>query len=127
MRTLNRLGRIDGCSESQQNAEPPSSPLLSSTTGGTTAKERLAALVYGRAAGGAGGNFLTGTGGNSNSNRAGGHFVSLSRNFINDLKQLMSQLQSSEMHLHFIRCFVPNAQMLPLTFNRLLLLKQVRR
>ncbi|PFH33491.1 myosin J [Besnoitia besnoiti] len=55
-----------------------------------------------------------------------GHFSSLSRTFINDLRQLMTQLGSSSMHLHFIRCFVPNGEMLPLTFNRLLLLRQLQ-
>lgn len=130
MRTLNRLGRLEVSPDSQQNADPaPPSPLLTAAGMHGAAKERLASLVYGRTGGG-GGNFLAGTGGSgsgSNSRGGGGHFVSLSRNFINDLKQLMCQLQSAEMHLHFIRCFVPNAQMLPLTFNRLLLLKQVRR
>nr|CCA30021.1 hypothetical protein NCLIV_068980 [Neospora caninum Liverpool]CEL71234.1 TPA: hypothetical protein BN1204_068980 [Neospora caninum Liverpool] len=114
MRTLRRLSLADSSkSASLPSAlgDPPVSPAsLSPTHGGaartvSTAREASVPSLAG-------------------ANK--GHFSSLSRTFINDLRQLMIQLQSSSMHLHFIRCFVPNAKMLPLTFDRLLLLRQLQ-
>ncbi|KFH00827.1 myosin J [Toxoplasma gondii VAND] len=112
MRTLRRLSLSDANGASIPGAlgDPPVSPAVLSPLHGP------AGAVSGRESSGV--HALVG--GNK------GHFSSLSRMFINDLRQLMTQLQSSSMHLHFIRCFVPNAKMLPLTFDRLLLLRQLQ-
>lgn len=56
----------------------------------------------------------------------GGQFSSITKRFVQSVKDLSQELQGPQMQLHFIRCFIPNCHMKPDNFERKIVLQQVR-
>ena len=55
----------------------------------------------------------------------GGHFSSITKQFVKSVRDLSQELQGPHMQLHFIRCFIPNGHMKPDNFERKTVLQQV--
>ncbi|KAL8271397.1 hypothetical protein Esti_004731 [Eimeria stiedai] len=56
----------------------------------------------------------------------GGQFSSITKRFVKSVKDLSQELQGPQMHLHFIRCFIPNRRLMPDNFERKVVLQQLQ-